>query len=40
MDDQKIYRWTAACGLGAIAVFLSSSPFTSCELASRVLPTR
>lgn len=27
MDDQKIYRWSGACGLAAIAVFLIEFPF-------------
>jgi hypothetical protein len=27
MDDQKIYRWSGACGLVAIAVFLIEFPF-------------
>jgi hypothetical protein len=27
MDDQKIYRWSGACGLAAIAVFFVEFPF-------------
>jgi hypothetical protein len=27
MDDQKIYRWTGACGLAAIGVFFVEFPF-------------
>jgi len=27
MDDLRVYRWTGACGLGAIAVFFIEFPF-------------